>query len=93
MTIIGFEKKEDGARNLLVFDPMFHDAPGVLKLVGKSFSCKNYAELLRAYRRGARYLKKYRAFEILRQDCLSKFMNRTDCSIRLCPPDVPPVSS
>jgi hypothetical protein len=93
MTIIGFEKKKDGSQNLLVFDPMFHDAPGILRLVGTSFSCKNYVELLRAYQRGTKYLKKYRAFEILRQGSLSKFTNGTDCSIRLCPPRVPPVPS
>lgn len=66
MTVVGFEKKKDGTQNLLVFDPMFHDAPGILRLVGKTFSSKNPTELLRPYRRGMRYLRKYKAFEILR---------------------------
>lgn len=67
MTIVGFERKLDGSKNLLVFDPMFHDAPDVIKLLGKkSFSVKNPAQFLRAYRRNTKYLKKYRAFEVLR---------------------------
>ncbi|OBT78486.1 hypothetical protein VF21_00977 [Pseudogymnoascus sp. 05NY08] len=67
MTIVGIEKKLDGSKNLLVFDPMFHDAPDVIKLIGqKSFSVKNPAEVLRAYRRNMKYLKRYRAFEVLR---------------------------
>ncbi|KAE8444400.1 hypothetical protein EG329_000600 [Mollisiaceae sp. DMI_Dod_QoI] len=40
MTIIGFEKQKDGSRNLIVFDPMFHDAENVVKLVGTSFTHK-----------------------------------------------------
>lgn len=67
MTIIGFEKKLDGSKSLLVFDPMFHDAPDVVKLIGKkTFSVKNPSEYLRAYRRNMKYLKRYRAFEVLR---------------------------
>ncbi|KFY26327.1 hypothetical protein V493_04163 [Pseudogymnoascus sp. VKM F-4281 (FW-2241)] len=68
MTIVGLEKKLDGSINLLVFDPMFHDAPDVIKHIGKmSFSVKNPAEYLRAYRRNMKYLRKYRAFEVLSQ--------------------------
>ncbi|OBT65994.1 hypothetical protein VE03_03195 [Pseudogymnoascus sp. 23342-1-I1] len=67
MTIVGFEKKLDGSKCLLVFDPMFHDAPDVVKLIGKeTFSVKNPAEYLRAYRRNMKYLRRYRAFEVLR---------------------------
>jgi hypothetical protein len=66
MTIVGIEKKLNGSTSLLVFDPMFHDSPDVIKLVGKSFSAKNPARSLRAYRRDLKYLKKYKAFEILR---------------------------
>jgi hypothetical protein len=66
MTIIGFEKKKDGSKNLLVFDPMFHDAPNVLKVVGETFRTRNPEDLLRAYRRGVKHLKKYSEFETLR---------------------------
>jgi hypothetical protein len=67
MTIVGFEKRLNGSINLLVFDPMFHDASDIVNLIGKeSFSVKNPAELLRAYRRSPKYLRKYKAFEVLR---------------------------
>jgi hypothetical protein len=67
MTIVGFEKQLDGSKNLICFDPMFHDAPNVLRLVGNdNFTHKNPADMLRAYRRGVKYLKKYNEFEMLR---------------------------
>jgi hypothetical protein len=66
MTIIGFEQKKDGSKNLLVFDPMFHDASEILKLVGNTFKHKYPQDLLKAYRRGTKYLQKYNEFEILK---------------------------
>lgn len=66
MTIIGIEKKTSGAMNLLVFDPMFHDNEKVTKHIGQKYQFKMPADLMRAYRRGSAYLKKYREFEILR---------------------------
>ena len=67
MTIVGFEKKLDGSKNLICFDPMFHDNPNVLRLVGNdNFKTKSPEDMLRAYRRGVKYLKKYTGFEILR---------------------------
>lgn len=66
MTIVGFEKRSDGSRNLIVFDPMFSDAPGVTKLIGKRFEHKAPADLLKAYRRAANYLKRYKEFELLK---------------------------
>jgi zinc finger-containing ubiquitin peptidase 1 len=66
MTIIGFEKKKDGTANLLVFDPMFHDSSDLLQLVGRNFSHKNPAMLLKAYQRPVRYLRRYSEFEVLR---------------------------
>jgi hypothetical protein len=66
MTIVGFEKKIDGTRNLIVFDPMFHDASNIIKLIGRTFVHKDPEDLLKAYRRGNRYLKKYNEFELLK---------------------------
>jgi len=66
MTIVGFEKKTDGTRNLIVFDPMFHDASNIIKLIGRTFVLKDPEDLLKAYRRGNKYLKKYNAFELLK---------------------------
>lgn len=68
MTIIGFEKTKDGSRNLLVFDPMFHDAPQILSFVDQNpdkIRHRKPEDLLKAYRRGTRYLKSYGEFEIL----------------------------
>jgi hypothetical protein len=66
MTIVGFEKKTDGTRNLIVFDPMFHDASNIIKLIGRTFVHKDPEDLLRAYRRGNKYLKRYNEFELLK---------------------------
>jgi len=69
MTIVGFERKTDGSKNLIVFDPMFHDASGVTKLIGREFRSKAPHDLLRAYRRGVKYLKRYNEFELLKCVC------------------------
>ncbi|KAK0720476.1 peptidase family C78-domain-containing protein [Lasiosphaeris hirsuta] len=66
MTIIGFEKLKSGGKNLLVFDPMFHDATSVMKLVGHRFSHPFPDMSLKFYRRGRRYLRKYHEFEVLK---------------------------
>jgi hypothetical protein len=67
MTIVGFEKKKDGTANLIVWDPMFKDAVAVTRYVGHpSAEHKDPAGTLRDYRRGPRYLGKYREFEFLR---------------------------
>ncbi|ETS76707.1 hypothetical protein PFICI_12094 [Pestalotiopsis fici W106-1] len=67
MTIVGFEKKTNGSKELLVFDPMFHDSDAVMKLRGMHHSRTSSVNgLLKQYRRGSRYLGKYTEFEILK---------------------------
>jgi hypothetical protein len=66
MTIVGFERSWRGEKNLLVFDPMFHDPSGITRLVGRNFTHKYPDLMLKPYRRGAKYLRKYREFEVLR---------------------------
>lgn len=66
MTIVGFEKHKDGSRNVIVFDPMFHDAANVTKLIDSNFTHKSPGSMLKAYRRGTRYLKRYGMFELLK---------------------------
>jgi zinc finger-containing ubiquitin peptidase 1 len=66
MTIVGIEQKVDGSKTLLVFDPMFHDASNVMRLVGQTFTHRAPEDVLRAYRRGAKYLTKYNEFELLK---------------------------
>lgn len=66
MTIVGLERRKDGSRNLLVFDPMFGDSSHVRKAIGQSFKHSHPDDHLKAYRRGAKYLSKYKEFEILK---------------------------
>lgn len=66
MTIVGIEKMADGKANLLVFDPMFHDAQVIMQRVGRKFKYKYADSALNAYRRGHKYLRRYREFEVLR---------------------------
>jgi hypothetical protein len=71
MTIVGLEKMRRGERNLLVFDPMFSDPYHVRRLVGRDFKGEKMVGawvevLLKAYRRGNKYLGKFDAFEVLK---------------------------
>lgn len=66
MTVIGFERQRNGAKNLIIFDPMFHDASNILKLVGRKFEYTFADTALKPYRRGSKYLRRYREFEVLR---------------------------
>ncbi|KAL0779373.1 hypothetical protein CaCOL14_003858 [Colletotrichum acutatum] len=65
LTIVGFEKQKHGPANLLVFDPVFRDPPALARLIGQTFKHKSADESLKPYRRGAKYLRRYREFEIL----------------------------
>ncbi|OJJ41297.1 hypothetical protein ASPWEDRAFT_34819 [Aspergillus wentii DTO 134E9] len=66
LTIIGFEIRGNGSGNLLVFDPMFKTSPAIKRLVGTNAKSSDPARLLKAHRRGAAYLQKYKVFEILK---------------------------
>lgn len=67
MTIIGYAKLSDNTKHLIVFDPMYRDSPNILKYVDKKISrCKAPEDRLRAYLRGASYLKRFNEFELLR---------------------------
>ena len=70
---------------------MFHDNANVLRLVGNdNFKTKSPADMLKAYRRGVRYLRKYNEFEILK--CVY-FLRKWDDGVeidienRLTPPE------
>lgn len=71
LTIIGFEKLKNGSKQLIVFDPSFHDSSYITRLVGKTFVHPMPDLALKMYRRGSRYLKAYREFELLRLVCPS----------------------
>lgn len=66
MTIVGIEKQTGGRANLLVFDPMFRDAAVITQRIGRKFKYKHADSALNAYRRGHKYLRRYREFEVLR---------------------------
>ncbi|OHW98133.1 peptidase family c78 [Colletotrichum incanum] len=51
-----------------LFDPMFRDPPALSRLIGQTFKHKSADESLKPYRRGAKYLRRYREFELLRLD-------------------------
>jgi hypothetical protein len=49
-----------------VFDPSFHDSSYIVRLIGQVFVHPMPDLALRPYRRGSRYLKPYKEFELLR---------------------------
>lgn len=69
MTIVGVECRSDGLVNLVVFDPMFNPSLDLKRLAlsrSRSFKCNAPEKLMKAHRRGDKYLSKYRAFELLK---------------------------
>ena len=66
LTIVGIEKRTDGSRELLVFDPMFQDSISLTKYIDRVFKHKSPDVALKLYRRGSKYLRKYSEFELLR---------------------------
>ncbi|OJJ06904.1 hypothetical protein ASPVEDRAFT_46266 [Aspergillus versicolor CBS 583.65] len=76
MTIVGFEARDQGNANILVFDPTFQ-APSVIKHATTTNIKKlDPTRILKGYRKGINYLRKYQAFELL----------------KLYPPGIPPES-
>lgn len=65
LTIVGSEVLKNGARNLLVFDPMFKPSPGITRLIGHRVRTNAPEKLLKAYRRDEPYLLKYPSYETL----------------------------
>lgn len=67
MTIIGFERSNDGSSHLLVFDPSYRDSSLVRGWVGKTVRHpeSKVDNVLSHYRRGTKYLRKYNEFEVL----------------------------
>jgi zinc finger-containing ubiquitin peptidase 1 len=69
LTIIGLEKRATGDTDLLVFDPVFRDSDRLTKLTGpecRDVQIKSPDSVLKLYRRGNKYLRKYHEFELLR---------------------------
>ncbi|KAL2013458.1 hypothetical protein VTN00DRAFT_983 [Thermoascus crustaceus] len=66
VTVIGFEVRKNGSANLLVFDPVFKTSPAIQRLIGTTVKTSDPTRLMKAYRRGAAYLQKYKDFEVLK---------------------------
>lgn len=65
MTIVGLERRKDGSRNLLVFDPSFATSEGVQRLLDGRSIRSAPDTLLRAYRRSDASLSRWDEFEIV----------------------------
>jgi hypothetical protein len=65
LTIIGFERRKDGSCSLMTFDPMFHTSPNMHRLIGRKNIRTSRPEVMHAYRKTARQLRRHAAFEIL----------------------------
>lgn len=89
MTIIGLEIRSDGAINLLVFDPSRADSSVLTRLVDRDFRHNNPDPVLRPYRRGSKYLSKYREFETLRSVDLNHQPFRPFTRLTTCPKPQP----
>ena len=63
---MGVEIRKSGEMNLLILDPMFKTSPALCKLIGGKVKAHNPERLLKAYRRGVKYLEKYDSFEVLK---------------------------
>jgi len=68
LTIIGFERLKSGDRQLLMFDPYFHDSSSLTRLVGKVLPAHHPSpdSALKIYRRGTKYLKPFKEFEVVK---------------------------
>lgn len=65
LTIVGFERRKDGSCNLMTFDPMYHTSPAMHRLIGRKNIRTHRPEVMAAYRRGGRQLRKHDSFEVL----------------------------
>ncbi|KAF1998858.1 DUF1671-domain-containing protein [Amniculicola lignicola CBS 123094] len=65
LTIVGFERRRDGACNLMIFDPMYSTSPAMHRLIGRKNIKTSRPEVSYAYRRVARQMRKHAAFEVL----------------------------
>lgn len=56
---------KDGSSSLLVFDPMFHTSPGMSKILRRRDLRTPRPEVLQAYRRDDRQLKRHGDYELI----------------------------
>lgn len=66
MTIIGLLIRRDGSRELLVFDPAYAPRKQMIAFASALDTVEHTPRVLKAFRRGQAYLRKFNAFETLR---------------------------
>jgi hypothetical protein len=76
MTIVGFERRKDGGRNLIVFDPSFATTGGMQRLVDGRVAHVAVERLMAAYRKDEDKLAYWKEYEILML-VSSRLNNRT----------------
>jgi zinc finger-containing ubiquitin peptidase 1 len=65
MTIVGLERKKDGSRNVILFDPSFATSAGMGRLLARRKAFTHPNTLLQAYRRSEVNLSRWDEFEII----------------------------
>jgi len=65
MTIVGLERREDGHRNLLVFDPSFGTSDSMNRMLDRRGQRALPQTLLRPYRRSDESLSRWDEFEVM----------------------------
>ena len=68
LTVVGLEKRHDGSRALLVFDPGYRPPKGLKRIIAENTTLEHSKTILKAYRKEEKYLRRYRAFETLAVD-------------------------
>jgi hypothetical protein len=65
MTIVGLERRRDGSRNLLLFDPSFETSNLMQRLLANKKVSATPAQVLRPYRRSEMGLSRWDEFEVI----------------------------
>ncbi|GAB7356522.1 hypothetical protein MBLNU459_g7268t2 [Dothideomycetes sp. NU459] len=69
LTIVGLEKRKDGSRALIVFDPAYKPPKKLRQARGNGMiEVKSPISILKDYTRDEKYLKRFKAFELLYVD-------------------------
>ncbi|EAU30608.1 predicted protein [Aspergillus terreus NIH2624] len=76
LAIVGFEIRDNGSANLLVFDPMFKPPRAIDRLKGTRTVPPDPSRILKGYRRGSAYFQKYKLFEILKLSVPAEILER-----------------
>lgn len=66
LTIVGLERRRDGSRALLIFDPAYAPITATKRVLSEDAVHTNEADLMEPHLHGERYLARHSAFEILR---------------------------